>query len=203
MNLKQLFGSGARTKLLAHLYQSSRDQFFIRELTRILDEQINSLRRELMNLEDLGIVRSKHVANRKYYTVNEDFTFHNELKSIFLKNQDRNGILFKKIQKLPGNTDLILLTGAFILQDADFDMFVVGDIREEYLQELLDEIIKTKEFRDDFQTPIRFAIMSKKDFLYRLTLNDNFIREILENPDNFLLKNKMKRDIRKFISSEQ
>lgn len=202
MNLKKLFGSGARTKLLAHLYQSPSDQFFIRELTRILDEQINSLRRELINLEDLGVVKSKQVANRKYYMVNESFTFHNELRSIFLKNQDRNETLFKKIQKLPGNTDLILLTGEFIMQEADFDMFVVGDIREEDLQELLNETIKTREFRNDFQNPIRFAIMSKKDFLYRLTLNDSFIRGLLENPDNFFLKNKMKRDIRKFIGGE-
>lgn len=42
----------------------------MRELSRDLDEQINSIRRELINLEELGILKSKTADNKKIYTIN-------------------------------------------------------------------------------------------------------------------------------------
>ena len=64
MNLAKLFWSNCRTKILEKfvLEYKIRDDnagFFIRELCRDIDEQINSVRRELMNLEDLKILKSK------------------------------------------------------------------------------------------------------------------------------------------------
>lgn len=58
MNLSKLFGSKSRTKILEkfvieNVSGNSKAGFFIRELCRDLDEQINSVRRELMNLEEL------------------------------------------------------------------------------------------------------------------------------------------------------
>ena len=71
--LKKIFGSGARVKLITHFLSNQDDEFFIRELTRILDEQINSLRRELENLESIGMLKSKERNRKKYYRVNPHF----------------------------------------------------------------------------------------------------------------------------------
>ncbi|MEK7103207.1 MAG: hypothetical protein AAB870_02575 [Patescibacteria group bacterium] len=54
--LEQIFGSRTRTKLLKLFLTNPRQAFYIRELTRVIDTQINSVRRELTNLEDCGLI---------------------------------------------------------------------------------------------------------------------------------------------------
>jgi len=54
--LEQLFGSRTRIKLLKIFLAQPYERFFIRELTRKIGERINSVRREIANLERLGVV---------------------------------------------------------------------------------------------------------------------------------------------------
>ena len=49
--LKGLFTSNTRIKLLTLFLLNPDEEYFIRELTRKLEEQINSVRRELDNLK--------------------------------------------------------------------------------------------------------------------------------------------------------
>ena len=71
--LKALFSSNTRIKLLNTFLLNTDEEFFIRELTRKLDEQINSIRRELDNLKKIGLLKSKVRNRKKYYYVNKDF----------------------------------------------------------------------------------------------------------------------------------
>ena len=80
-----MFGSGARVKLLQQFLLHPEEEFFIRELTRILDEQINSLRRELENLENIGMLKSREKNRKKYYRINPHFPLLHEFTSIIRK----------------------------------------------------------------------------------------------------------------------
>ena len=40
---------------------------------------------------------------------------------------------------------------------------------------------------------LKYVLMSREDFLYRLTLKDNFVNSIFKNKDNLILKNKIKK----------
>jgi len=51
--LKVLFTSNTRVKILKHFFLYPKDKFFIRQLTRDLDEQINGVRRELESLKKI------------------------------------------------------------------------------------------------------------------------------------------------------
>ena len=53
--LEQLFGSRTRTKLLYLFLEHPEEAFFVREITRQIKERINSVRRELDNLEKLVV----------------------------------------------------------------------------------------------------------------------------------------------------
>src|SRR5680860_655105 len=89
--LNKLFGSDARVKILNIFLTKPDGQYYLRQLARDLELQVNSVRRELINLEQIGLiipviseVKSKE---KKYYAVNHDFLLFNELKSLFLKAQ--------------------------------------------------------------------------------------------------------------------
>jgi len=63
--LKALFSSQTRVKLLSTFLLHPEDEYFIRELTRLLNEQINSIRRELENLRRVGLVKPRHKNRQK------------------------------------------------------------------------------------------------------------------------------------------
>ena len=81
--IEQLFGSKTRVKLLQLFYQNPNRSFYVREMTRKIDEQINSVRRELANLLNIGIITSDNTNNKLYYEVNQSFEHYAALSSIF------------------------------------------------------------------------------------------------------------------------
>lgn len=56
--LNKLFGSNTRAKLIRQFLFNPEKGFYIRQLARDLDLQVNSVRRELENLEGLGLLSS-------------------------------------------------------------------------------------------------------------------------------------------------
>ena len=55
--VQKLFGSNTRVKLLKLFLFNPNEKYFVRELTRVLDEHINSIRRELENLLSMEIIK--------------------------------------------------------------------------------------------------------------------------------------------------
>jgi hypothetical protein len=188
--LKKIFGSGARVKLFQQFLLNPDEEFFIRELTRVLDEQINSLRRELENLERIGMLKSSERNRKKYYRVNPHFPILHELTSIIRKTQKENDDILKKVSKV-GDIDVFILTGQFVGQEADIDLFLVGNVKKADLEEFLAEQFPDRSFK--------YSMMSKEDFMYRITLNDKFVMKIFADSDNIILKNKIKKDTEKLV----
>jgi predicted transcriptional regulator with HTH domain len=81
--IEQLFGSKTRVKLLKLFFSNPNRSFYVREITRKVDEQINSVRRELANLLSLGLIKSDSANNRLYYEVNQEYEHFKALQSIF------------------------------------------------------------------------------------------------------------------------
>lgn len=81
--IEQLFGSKTRVKLLRLFFSNPNRSFYVREITRIVDEQINSVRRELANMLSLGIISSDSSNNKLYYEVNQDYEHFDALQSMF------------------------------------------------------------------------------------------------------------------------
>jgi predicted transcriptional regulator len=81
--IEQLFGSKTRVKLLQLFYKNPKRSFYVREITRKIDEQINSVRRELANLLSIGIITSDNSNNKLYYEVNQKFEYYDSLSKMF------------------------------------------------------------------------------------------------------------------------
>lgn len=188
VNLKSLFSSQTRVKLLATFLLSPEEEFYIRELTRLLKEQINSVRRELENLRKIGLVKARHKNRKKFYKVDTDFPLYNELRSMFAKEMQAESVLISSLKKING-ISFILLAGSFVDTDSKVDLLVVGDIKKEMLEAILlqDEEIKNKN--------IKYSIFSEGDFMYRLSLGDRFINDIMSNPKHLIVHNTIQKKI--------
>ena len=183
--IEQLFGSKTRVKLLQLFYSNPNRSFFVREITRKIDEQINSVRRELSNLLSIGIITSDNTNNKLYYEVNQKFEYYAPLKEIF------GGGLKKRAKKSAatddtaqestddsglrsvGHVELAVLTGQFTRDNtAGVDFLVVGDVNPNALQKYVDEL-ESKEGKT-----IRYTLMSLPDFRYRQQIRDRFATAI-------------------------
>lgn len=182
--LKRLFTSNTRIKLLTIFLMNPEEEFFIRELTRKLDEQINSIRRELDNLKRLTFLKTKSKNRKKYYCVNKNFIFLEELKSIFVKALSSNESIAKELEKI-GDIKVLALSGVFIEQPTDtVDMLIVGDVDKDKLTRYLANEIRTKR-------AVKFTIMNERDYLYRVNCKDKFVTDLIKNSQNQILVNKL------------
>ncbi len=178
--LKALFSSQTRIKLLSTFLLHPEQEYFIRELTRLLNEQINSIRRELENLRRIGLVKARHRNRKKYYRIDTDFALFAELKGIFAKEIQADSPVVGSLKKLP-SVRLAILAGSFVGTESKVDLLIVGDLKKEMLEALL--------LQDPHLKNIRYSIFSEPDFLYRLSLKDKFITEIVSDPRHMTVAN--------------
>jgi hypothetical protein len=181
--LKSLFTSTTRVKLLTIFLLNPEQEFFIRQLTRELDEQINSIRRELDNLKKMGLLKTKEKNRKKYYTVNKNFLLFNELKSIIVKGISNKDEITRRIASF-GEVDVLVFSGIFVNRESLIDLLIVGTIDKEKLEEYLNNELDTSR-------PIRFSVMSRDDFSYRRKCHDKFLSDLMDSPDNLITINNL------------
>ena len=181
--LKRLFTSNTRIKLLTLFLLHPDEEFFIRELTRKLDEQINSIRRELDNLKKMGLLKTKSKNRKKFYVVNKNFVIFHELRNIVLKAMNDKENIAKKIAEF-GTIDVMVLSGIFVDKESPIDLLIVGEIDRAQLEQYFANELETKR-------PVRFSIMDRQEYLYRQKCKDKFLHDIIDDPDNIVAENKL------------
>lgn len=183
--IEDLFGSKTRVKLLRLFFTNQNRSFYVREITRKINEQINSVRRELSNLLKIGIITSDTTNNKLYYEVNQKFDYFQPLLEIFGKpskqttsgqkvsadaKADPDEIAFDEL----GNIDLALFTGQFTRDEsAGVDLLVVGSVNQNKLDKLVAEL-EAREAKE-----IRYVLLSSADFDYRRQINDRFLVNVI------------------------
>lgn len=200
--IEQLFGSKTRVKLLNLFFENPNRSFYVREITRKVDEQINSVRRELANLLSIGIIGSDASNNRLYYEVNQKYEHYAALAMIFGGAvapaapapviEDKKSTKIQKPSPAPamvsepasehpiakdlrttGHVELAFLTGQFTRDDsAGIDLLVVGDINATKIAKYIDELEKSE------KKSIRYTVLTPANYRYRLDINDRFINNI-------------------------
>jgi len=172
--LEQLFGSNTRNKLL-HLFLENPDEaFFVREITRSINERINSVRRELDNLEKFGLILPKSDGQKKYYFVDKNFVLFQELKSLIAKSKMlAEKLIAVKVKKLDG-IKYLALTGQLVGDnDSPIDILLVGTISNEQLQKFIKEVEKA------YRVAIKYTHLSTKEYNLRKSMTDKFLYNII------------------------
>lgn len=190
-SLEKLFGSKCRKKILEKFILeytfNPKSQFFIRELCRDIDEQINAVRRELENLEWLGILKSKMIDNKKTYSLNMKCQYIEELGMIFSKCFDSLDALKAYFK---GKRNMSLLVVWWGIEDMSqpstnnlIDILIIGDIdRDDFW------LFLSKNF---FGRKIKFAVITPDEFEQRLKFGDKLILKIINQPGNQILKDSL------------
>lgn len=187
--LEQLFGSKTRVKLLFIFFQFPERSFFVREIARLANVQLNAIRRELANLEDLGLIipvsindaadsaETVGTGRSKYYKLNGASLLFFELKSLLLKAQMlQEQELVEVLKQKAGKLKLLILTGNFTgAQDVETDVLMVGEARPMVVAKIISE------FEKNLGKSVRYTILSEKEFAERREIGDKFLYSIFES----------------------
>jgi DNA-binding transcriptional ArsR family regulator len=180
--LEQIFGSKTRAKLLRLFLERPSDLFYVRNLSRLIKEHLNSVRRELANLENMGLLVSLERDGKKYYSVDTAFPIFNELRSLILKSHllvER--LIVKKLQRLDG-IKYLALTGKFVDDLAlPTDMLIIGRVSKDNLSKFIKEIEK------GYDRDLRYTYLTMAEFQDRKAMTDKFLYSILQGKKIVLL----------------
>lgn len=171
-SLKHLFISQTRLKLINTLFYLPKEIYYVRQLVRIIDEEINSVRRELDNLKKADIVESEWRGNRLYYWANQKNQLFSELLTISNKTSGLGVKLQSKDNDL-GRIKLLIYSYKFITSEKkspdDIDLIIVGNVS---YKEIENNIKQEEEIRGH---EINYMIMDKNEFQMRKQKRDQFI----------------------------
>lgn len=179
-----LFGSKTRVKLLHLFLNNPGKSFYVREITRLIDEQINSVRRELSNMLAIGIITSESDDNKLYYEVNQRYEYYVPLRAIFADEKveaksasaaedTAEKTWVHAFEQLP-SARLVVLAGVLIRGSASaVDVLIVGDVPVAKVK----SAVKAAEKAEGRE--LNYTTMPYEEFYYRLSVRDRFVTEII------------------------
>lgn len=182
MPLEKLFGSKTRAKLLSLFFENTEKSYYVREITRVIEEQINSVRRELTNLSALGLVKIENYENKVYYSANMKHPFARPMTEIFARSSSTNyaadsgdvktmkkkSIWEEYVRPVSNLISALIVTNRIPGQDG-LDLLVIGDNRTHKLTHWA-EVVEKRQGK-----PLNYVIISREDYIYRKSVRDKFL----------------------------
>jgi predicted transcriptional regulator len=194
--MEQLFGSKTRVKLLKLFLSNPNRSFYVREITRKIDEQINSVRRELANLLSLGVIGSDSTNNKLYYEVNQKNQYYSALRELFTgkkpsiaKNVRKTGSVTEEtnsqnnsdsmivdggVWDKVGNIAGIAYSGLFTRDSVSpVDVMIIGDVPVARAEAAVSELEKQE------GKELRYAVIELDEWRYRKQIHDKFWMQVM------------------------
>ncbi|MDD4937456.1 MAG: hypothetical protein PHX34_00335 [Candidatus Shapirobacteria bacterium] len=177
-SLKCLFVSQTRLKLINVLFYSPNEIFYVRQLVRLVDEEINSVRRELENLKKAALVNYEWRGNRLYYWANQQSPLFSDLLTIANQNSGLGLKLQGKSENI-GSIRLVFYNYKFLVDNKkhvdDIDIIIVGNVSFSEIENFIKQEEKTRGHE------INYMVMDKSEFTLRKQKRDQFIVDFFLN----------------------
>jgi len=157
--LESLITSKTRVKILLRFFANTHATAYLRSLADEFGESTNSVRYELNNLSDAGILNSRENGRTIEYQANIKHPLFPEIQSVVHKYLGLDQIVEKVIEKI-GDLQLAFITGDYAVgkDSGIIDLILVGNINRTTLracEEKAEKLIKRK---------IRSLVLTQKEY---------------------------------------
>lgn len=182
--LEDLFTSKVRVDMLKLFLRDPGEEYYVREITRAVGTEINAVRRELKNLEDLKLVKKWRRGNRLYYKIIPEHPFYDPLLVLISHEAGLGRLILKHKGKL-GKIKYAFLAKALprgrVSGENEVDLVLVGEINAEVLK----QYVRKAEKEHDHE--INYMVLSGSEFEALKARKDTFIQKVLSMPRIMLL----------------
>lgn len=181
--LARIFGSETKVKTMKLFLFNEDHVFSTKDISIRTKSDIGKVRREVSNLEKMGLVKRRVQRGKHGIVLNNQFPYLKQLQNFLIDVEPiQPREIVKKIAK-SGSIKLVITSGIFLhVPESRADLLVVGDGVN---RSKLESIIKTVEA--EVGKELRYAFFSTDEFRYRMSMYDKLIRDILDYPHRVLL----------------
>ncbi len=176
MDIQEIIISKTRVKMLELFFLNPEEMYYVREISRTINEQVNAVRRELARLLGAGLLKSEERGNRLYYYLNKRYPYHQEILQIVVKSSGLGKKIRQKRRKL-GKLDFVMFSGKYVSGITpgkdEVDMLFIGEVVLSELKAMI------KEEEERLGREINYAVFSLSEFDFRKTRRDPFVLDIL------------------------
>ncbi len=182
--LQDIIPSKVRRKILKLFYEAPDSVYFLREVVRRIDEEVNAVKRELDILFDAKVLTREKRMNKVFYSLNRSYIFFDEFNRIFSKTSILAQLCLQNLSKL-GKVKYIALSSKFArriaIKDDEIYILFVGTIVLPEIDAILDEA------KRNFGWDINYTAMTEEELKFRKKNNDPFIWKFLKQPKIMLV----------------
>ncbi len=172
-----LLNTKLRRKLLTYSFTHPDEDYYVRELSSLIEEDPGNLSRELRILEEEGLYISVIRGRLKIYSLNKKYPLFRELKRIIFKTEGVEGILKTAVGRFEG-ISIAFLYGSYAKgkegKTSDIDLVVVGKFpRNKFTREI--RALELKLGRE-----INFTVYTQEEFELERKKEGGFLNLILK-----------------------
>ncbi len=175
--LNSIFGSKTRVKILVWFFTHADEEYFVRQVAPILQEDPTNVSREMARLEKVGILVSARAGNLKQFRVNRSCSFFDELKGLILKTAGVAGQIKSLLEAVKG-IEFAFIYGSFAggreNADSDVDLLIVGDVDLNVIDAALQRLEKA------LGRSVNYVLYDPQEFKEKVTTKDGFISNVLD-----------------------
>lgn len=182
--LDQLIPSKVRRKILRLYFHGVDKTYYLREIVRITDEEVNAVKRELDILHDAKVLTRERRMNKVFYALNKYFPLYDEFLRIFTRETVLAKLVTKNMSTL-GKIKYIAVSTKFskkqpIKEDEIYVLFVGIVVLPE-----VEAIMQAS--KEDLGWDVNYTVMTEDELSFRKKNNDPFIGKFLKHPKVMLV----------------
>ncbi len=182
--LQHIIPSKARRKILEFFFHHPGENYYLRQVVREVDEEVNAVKRELDILTEEKLLLRERRLNKVYFTLNKSYQLYDEFMRIFAKTSSLAISIYSNLSKI-GKIKFVSVSTKFpknlIIKDDEIYLLLVGVIVVVEIEALIKEVEK------NFGRPINYSAMTEDEFIFRKKNNDPFIWRFLKQPKIMLV----------------
>jgi len=181
--LDKIISSKARSAIFQILFGFIQKELHLREIQRRSGLSIETIRKEITNLEEIELVSKRKDGNRNYFSANKSHPVYKEIHQLVLKTSSFIDIIKDSLNE--NDIKFAFIYGSIAKGEekawSDLDLFVIGKIR---FRELSNKLIDPAE---RIGREINPHAMELDEFKQKLKNKDHFISEVSRSPKIMLI----------------
>ena len=185
-------GKGA---ILNLMFLNPDKEYYLAEIAKLLGKEPSAYQKYIVDLIAEGVLSDKRVGHMRFFWLNKNYQFYNELKNIVSKTIGLEAELKNALSDV-ASIETAFIFGSFATDrfngQSDIDLFIIGaeDAQNTIIKKITD--LENKIGRD-----INYHIYSRAEVLKKIDIKDDFIYNIFHR-DIIILKG----DINEFTKSK-
>ncbi len=183
--LGKILGSEARVKIMRLFLLNKGKGFNTSDIVKRSRVSSKSARTEVRLLSSVNFIKKKSSSSAEW-VFNPAVEYKEQFENLLVRSDTLNNEYILENFKKAGKIKLLVVSGVFIKNsDSRVDLLVVGDkLKRSKIEEGI------KKLEAELGTELTYAVFETKEFIYRLSMYDKLVRDIIDFPHEVLIQAK-------------